>query len=113
MSIQYLLNQRKSVATWSKINGTSNTGAFRSQTICYTVKLTATSDFCVTYDPDDNCQKVSPPNMEVKKSGGAGNLANGCAVDKRILCSENLATMPCITSRLVPFPQVRHKNRSQ
>jgi hypothetical protein len=38
---------------------------------------------------------------------GGGNLANGCAVDKRILCSENLATIPCITSRLVPFQVLR------
>jgi hypothetical protein len=51
-----------------KINGASDTGAFRSQTICFLVKVTGGGDFHVTYDPEDNYQEVMPPKIEVKKS---------------------------------------------
>jgi hypothetical protein len=51
-----------------KINGTSDDVSYKwSQLICYTVKLTGSGTFDVTYDPDENYQQVNPPNMEVKK----------------------------------------------
>lgn len=54
-------------ASHCKLNGTGDVGGYRVQAICYTIELLGNGLLDINYNPNDNYQPTTSPNLELRQ----------------------------------------------